>query len=325
MSPPPRRRVRRATAALVALVVLALASAAVTAGLRAVTARVAGGGPVAVHPGPDNDGTVGDQGEEQQPITATVTVGPHLTVPILYYHYIRSVAPTPHNLLGFNLSIPPQLFAEQMALLHVEGAHVITLATLIAAMSGDATLPPRPVVLTFDDGYSDFATAAAPVLIRYGFVATDFVVSGFIGHFHYMSAAQVRAMDAAGMVIGSHTVHHVDLARVPLPVAVAEIDGGKAALEALLGHPVRDFAYPYGGFTPQVVQLVQAAGFRDAVSTIYGDEQPTTSRYTLHRTEVGGAPTLDAFASDANLPAPDAAQLALIDSLAGTSAAPDLA
>jgi peptidoglycan/xylan/chitin deacetylase (PgdA/CDA1 family) len=217
----------------------------------------------------------------------TVPVGPHLDVPILYYHYIRSIAPTPQNLLGFSLSIPPGLFAEQMALLHVEGAHTITLSMLMAALAGQAALPPHPVVLTFDDGYADFATAAEPVLAQYGFVATDFVVSGFIGRRSYMTAAQVLAMDAAGLVIGSHTVHHINLAAVSLAKARAEIDGGKAALEQLLGHPVLDFAYPYGGFDAAVIQLLQQAGFRDAVSTLYGDTQALNGRFLLHSASSG--------------------------------------
>ncbi|MBJ7609641.1 MAG: polysaccharide deacetylase family protein [Candidatus Dormibacteraeota bacterium] len=265
----------------------------------------------------------GDAPQAQLPKPAVVSVplGPHLTVPILYYHYIRTIAPTPPNMLGFRLSIPPGLFAAQMALLHVEGAHTITLATLMAALAGKATLPPHPVVLTFDDGYADFATAAEPVLAQYGFVATDFVVSGFIGRPGYMTAAQVLAMDAAGVVIGSHTVHHTDLINVSLADARVEIDTGKAALEQLLGHPVLDFAYPYGGFNATVVQLIQGVGFRDAVSTVYGDTQTLSDRYLLHRTEIGGAPSLTTFARDAGLALPAPSQSTLIASLAAQTPA----
>jgi peptidoglycan/xylan/chitin deacetylase (PgdA/CDA1 family) len=119
-------------------------------------------------------------------------------------------------------------------------------------------------------------------------------------------------MDAEGMVIGSHTVHHVNLADVSLPVALAEIEGGKAALEQLLGHPVLDFAYPYGGFDPAVEQLVLQAGFRDAVTTMGGDAQMLGARFALRRTELGGEPSLAAFADDAGLPVPTAAQTAAI-------------
>jgi peptidoglycan/xylan/chitin deacetylase (PgdA/CDA1 family) len=178
------------------------------------------------------------------------------------------------------------------------------------AFAGKRPLPAHAVVLTFDDGYADFATAAQPVLAKYGFVATDYVVSGFMGRPGYMSADQVRQMDASGMVIGSHTVHHVDLTSVPTEVARAEIDAGKSALEGLLGHPVLDFAYPYGGFNATVEQMVRDAGFRDAVTTRGGDIQTLAGAFELHRTHVSGTPTLASFANMADLPAPTEAQLA---------------
>ncbi len=321
--PGPRRpHGRRAFAAAVLVAAAAIASATASLTLLSHPAHIAVGGPQPTHPrrlGSSRDQQPpGDAPQAQlaQPAAVSVPLGPHLTVPILYYHYIRTIAPTPPNMLGFRLSIPPALFAAQMALLHVEGAHTITLATLMAALAGKASLPPHPVVLTFDDGYADFATAAEPVLAQYGFVATDFVVSGFIGWPRYMTATQVLAMDAAGMVIGSHTVHHTDLVRVSLADARMEIDSGKVALEQLLGHPVLDFAYPYGGFNATVVQLIAQAGFRDAVSTVSGDTQTLSGRYLLHRAEIGGAPSLPAFARDADLALPTPLQSALIATLA---------
>jgi peptidoglycan/xylan/chitin deacetylase (PgdA/CDA1 family) len=236
-----------------------------------------------------------------------------LTIPILVYHYVLEVSPTTRDVTLFNLSISPAMFARQMAVLHVEGATPISPAMLMQALAGERALPRHPVMLTFDDGYSDFATAAAPVLLRYGFVATDYVVSGFVGHSGYMTAAQVRQMDAEGLVIGSHTVHHLDLATVSPAVALAEIDSGKVALEHLLGHRVLDFAYPYGGFDSAVVQLVRAAGFRDAVTTMGGDTQTLVGAYVLHRTRIGGALSLASFAARAGLAPPTAAQLMVID------------
>jgi peptidoglycan/xylan/chitin deacetylase (PgdA/CDA1 family) len=249
---------------------------------------------------------------DPQPVSASAPRGPRLTVPILVYHYVLNVRPSPDNVLLFNLSISPALFAQQMALLHIEGATPISPAMLIDALEGKRGLPPHPVVLTFDDGYADFATAAAPVLLKYGFVATDYVVSGFIGHSGYMSATQVKQMDAKGLVIGSHTVHHVDLATATPGVARAEIVGGKAALEQLLGHPVLDFAYPYGGFDSAVEQIVRDAGFRDAVTTMGGDTQTLIGAFELLRMHVGGAASLDEFARLAGLPLPTVAVNAAI-------------
>ena len=314
---------RRLAVGAVVLVLAGLWAAGTVSLLGVGGGDIAVGGPLPMHAGqptPGGDDLPGDGSNE--PLTLTVPAGPHLTVPILYYHYIRLIPPTPQNGLSFRLSIAPALFAEQMALLDVEGAHPITLATLVSALEGHTALPPHPVVLTFDDGYADFATAVEPVMAHYAFVATDFVVSGFINRPRYMTAAQVLQMNADGMVIGSHTMHHVDLARMTVAQARAEIDGGKSALEALLGHPVLDFAYPYGAFNAAVVQLVEQAGFRDAASTVPGDVQSLGGRFLLHRTEIGGAPSLATFATDAGLTAPTPAQDATIASLASHSTGP---
>lgn len=257
-----------------------------------------------------------------QPVQLQAIVAGDHVVPILTYHYVLDVPANTRDVMLFNLSVSPALFAEQMALLHAEGATPISFGTLMDALAGRRALPAHPVVLTFDDGYVDFATAAAPVLMKYGFVATDYVVSGFIGHSGYMSANQVTQMDALGMVIGSHTVHHVDLARMPAGAAQAEIAGGKAALEALLHHQVVDFAYPYGGFNATVEQLVRAAGFREAVSTVGGSLQRPGAAFELHRTGVGGALSLAAYAACAGLPPPTPAVYAEIAREIATAPSP---
>ncbi|MGH7721314.1 MAG: polysaccharide deacetylase family protein [Candidatus Dormibacteria bacterium] len=304
------------------VLVLAVVTATSATRLLPSATHVAVGGPLAMHRDRSGASLANElpdappPPEVPGPVTLAVPGGPHLTVPILYYHYVRVIVPSPRNLLSYDLSISPSLFAKQMALLRAEGAHPITLAMLMDALAGRGALPSHPVILTFDDGYADFASGVQPVLARYGFVATDYVVSGFLNRPRYMTAAQVRQMDAAGMVIGSHTVHHVDLAAIPTTAARTEIDNGKAALERLLGHPVVDFAYPYGAFNAAVVALVQQAGFRDAVSTMGGSVQSLSGRFLLRRTEIGGAPSLGTFARDAGLPPPGAVQAAQIDRLA---------
>jgi peptidoglycan/xylan/chitin deacetylase (PgdA/CDA1 family) len=214
------------------------------------------------------------------------------------------VNPVPTDKVGFGLSVTPDAFAEQMAYLHSVGAHTVTLAQVMSALNGGLGLPPRSVVLTFDDGHDDFATQAVPIMKRYGFVGTDFVVPGFLGHASYMTSAQVQQVDAEGMVIGAHTVHHVALAGVPFSVAQAEIDGSKQLLEQLLGHPVLDFAYPYGSYDPAVGNLVGLAGFRDAVTTYSSDVQYSSLPFVLNRYKVMGGESLAAFAGQALLPPP---------------------
>jgi peptidoglycan/xylan/chitin deacetylase (PgdA/CDA1 family) len=244
--------------------------------------------------------------------TAPVPPGPPVTanggciaLPILYYHYIR-VNPDPRDTLGFQLSVTPKNFQAQMDWLKAAGAHPVTLAQMMAALQGGPALPSRAVVLTFDDGHDDFATQAVPVLVRQHFVATSYVVPGFLGTPSYMSAQQVQAIAADGMVVAEHTVHHVDLTRVPAGVADNEIKSSRALLEQLIGQPVLDFAYPYGSMNPSTASMVAQAGFRDAVATSGGTSQCMSNRFALHRYEVLGSSSLAGFASLAGVTAPPA-------------------
>jgi peptidoglycan/xylan/chitin deacetylase (PgdA/CDA1 family) len=238
-------------------------------------------------------------------------VGPCVTVPILYYHYIR-VNPVASDRNGFKLSVTPENFAEQMSLLQAEGAHPVTLADVMAAIEGQRALPSHPVVLTFDDGHDDFATRAAPVLLAHRFQATAFVVPGFFGMKSYMTEAQVQQVAAEGFVIGAHTMHHVSLVGRAASLARVEIEASRSVLQSLTHQPVLDFAYPYGRFDAAVEAMVREAGFREAVSTVYGDSQCEGTRWALRRVEVTGYDTLATFArrallrDDRLLPAPSA-------------------
>jgi peptidoglycan/xylan/chitin deacetylase (PgdA/CDA1 family) len=222
--------------------------------------------------------------------------GPRLTVPVLMYHYIR-VSPGTRDPLGASLSVSPRDFAAQMAALKRAGVHTVSLGDVVAALGGGRPLPSHPVVLTFDDGYRDFSTAALPVLEADGFTATVFVVSGFVGHPGYMTAGDVAAAAAAGMTIGAHTVHHVALAHVPAALARVEIEVSRESLERLSGQRVADFAYPYGDTSRAVQAMVVAAGFQDAVTTVFGTTAAPWQQFSLSRVRIEGADTLASFAS----------------------------
>lgn len=228
-----------------------------------------------------------------------------ISLPILYYHYIR-INPDPRDHLGFELSVTPKDFQAQMDWLKAAGGHPVTLAQMMAALQGGPALPGHAVVLTFDDGHDDFATQAVPVLLRQHFVATSFVVPGFLGAPEYMTQQQVQEVAADGMVVAAHTVHHVDLTKVAASVAESEIRQSKALLEQLIGQPVLDFAYPYGSQNASIANMVAQAGFRDAAATTWGTQQCLSNRFTLHRFEVLGSGTLANFASLAGVPAPPA-------------------
>jgi peptidoglycan/xylan/chitin deacetylase (PgdA/CDA1 family) len=125
--------------------------------------------------------------------------------------------------------------------------------------------------LTFDDGLADNRTTLLPILEALGVPATVFVVSGWLGEPHpgapwarIADADDLRALHAAGVEIGGHTVTHPDLTTLPETAARAELEEGRRALEAILDVPVDVAAYPYGAADAATVRACRAAGFRAA-------------------------------------------------------------
>src|SRR6202140_1299871 len=242
------------------------------------------------------------------PKKAPVASGPVTYVPILYYHYIR-INPHPRDRVGFGLSTPPAMFRAQMQYLANHGFHVISLHEAVVAIKNHSGLPSHPVVLTFDDGYADFFTAAVPVLQSHGFTATSFVVSGRMGWGGYMTPSQVVAADSMGFTIGAHTVDHVALAAQPPARATWEMKQSKLTLEGLLGHPVADFAYPYGSFNSYDMVQAKSLGFESAVSTLSGTVHSAGQLFLLSRMRIGGGLPLTYFAGVVGGPAPSPAEL----------------
>jgi len=219
-----------------------------------------------------------------------------INVPILTYHYIR-VNPDRNDRLGFALSVTPADFAAQMDWLARNGYHPITTEDLYAYLKGARGLPGKPVILTFDDGYSDFYTTALPILMSHDFTAEEYVVAGFVGQPGYMTAAQVREADRSGIEIGSHTVSHVNLATASLGAVRAQLSESKAFLEQLIGHPVVSFCYPSGKFNASVASQVAAAGYHDATTTWFGYSHMLGDRYVWTRLRVSGGEPLDQVAA----------------------------
>jgi len=228
----------------------------------------------------------------------TPTLPPHgqtAPVPILMYHYIR---PKPANdPLGAALSVDPETFAAQMDWLAAHGYTTLTLHELAEVRAGKIGLPPKPIVLTFDDGYRDFYTAAWPVLKRHGFKATIFIITGVVGNPQYMTWDMLRELDRSGLVeVGGHTVHHLDLTQLNASALEHEVADCKQTLETQLGHPIASFAYPAGRFNETVVSAVQRAGFTLAVTTKPGWARATDAPLVLPRVRIQGDLSLAGFA-----------------------------
>lgn len=212
--------------------------------------------------------------------------------PILMYHYIRSVDPNVDP-LGYELSVDPALFAQHMEWLHANGYTGIRMDKAQACLSGAALCPPKPVVLTFDDGYQDAYDAALPVLQRYGFTATFYVVSNFVNQPGYMNWGELIALHEAGMEIGSHTIDHPDLTSLDYFEAERQIAQSKADLERGLGFPIVSFCYPTGKYHDGIIAMVAAAGYQSATTTRWDSDYSNT--FALPRRRIAGGTDVGSF------------------------------
>lgn len=219
-----------------------------------------------------------------------------LGVPVLMYHYVDYTPPDAGS-DSVALTVSTAQFETEMDYLAKHGYHPVTLREVYAALSGAATLPSKPVVLTFDDGGTDGYTVALPILQRHGFRATFFVITGYMGNRHCMTWDQLRTMSAAGMDIESHTVWHPDLRKVDSTRLAAELAESRAELARELHVDARILSYPYGRYDNQVIAAAQAAGYEAAVTTTPpGLLRAPLSCYVWPRTNISPHTSLGAFA-----------------------------
>lgn len=201
---------------------------------------------------------------------------------ILMYHSISDASgPT---------SIAPEIFAAQMQALAVSGLPVVTPDALAAPPA------PRMVIITFDDGFADFADTAWPILRDHGFCPIVYLPSGHIGGMDswpggntparpLMSWDQIERLAAEGVCFGAHSITHPDLTTVSPEALEEEVTGSGQDIAARLGQPIRHFAPPYGASNPAVCHHI-AQHFDTSVGTRLGVAGPRDDIHDLPRLEM---------------------------------------
>jgi peptidoglycan/xylan/chitin deacetylase (PgdA/CDA1 family) len=227
-----------------------------------------------------------------------------LLIPIYMYHHISSL-PT-KNQFDFNLTVTTANFNAQLTWMQQQGYQAITMTELFDNFYYGKALPRKPMMLTFDDGYSDVYTYALPVLLAHHYRGVFYIITGMIGG-RYVTWDQVRAMDRAGMQIASHTIHHVNIGEPPAGTTTQdELVKSRAKLEEILLKPIQFFCYPTGEpfhhDTPAEQKLVLQDLFNDGYlsatldpaafnSALQNSQQP----YQLPRIRVSGGEDLATF------------------------------
>jgi peptidoglycan/xylan/chitin deacetylase (PgdA/CDA1 family) len=223
----------------------------------------------------------------KEQLSQTASAEAKLRIPVLMYHYIEYVQDKGDKLRQ-SLDVNPDIFNKQLETLQDAGYTFLFMSDVADIMDGKAPMPEKPIVLTFDDGYRDFYTGALPIIKKHNVKTTAYIVPGFINGTNSMFNYQVIEATQSGLVeIGAHTVHHLYLKGQPLKNATKEIQNSKTMLENMYHVPVTTFAYPYGAFDQQAVDIVKQTGFRTAVSTIPGIEVSNTNKFLIFRLRPG--------------------------------------
>jgi peptidoglycan/xylan/chitin deacetylase (PgdA/CDA1 family) len=213
-------------------------------------------------------------------------------VPVLMYHSV--CAPPGGDPSPFVVS--RRTFEAQLRYLRANGYYSPTLAEALAP--GFAPPPGRrPVLLTFDDGYADNHTVALPLLLEHGFRAALFPVSdlgrgrtwwgGAGPRAQLLAPAQIREMAACGIEVGSHGISHRRMSQLDDRELQAELHDSRAALEDILGQPVRHLAYPYGDVDDRTKRAVRAAGYTAAFAVNSGPLGLRDDPFEIRRVLVG--------------------------------------
>jgi peptidoglycan/xylan/chitin deacetylase (PgdA/CDA1 family) len=231
-------------------------------------------------------------------------------IPILMYHSISS-DPEKDIHPYYRINTSPEIFAAQMKFLYDNDYHVTDLAQISGDYNSAMVPADRKVVITFDDGYEDFYLYAFPIMQKYNFPATVFLPAGFIGNDssslkhnkRHLTWENVRALFAAGIEFGSHTVTHPQLTSLPESEIEKEIKLSREIIEDKLGEEVVSFSYPFRfpdekeTFKRALSAILEKYGYSHGVSTRIGRTSSGDDKYFRKRIPVNSADDISLFAA----------------------------
>ena len=224
-------------------------------------------------------------------------------VPVLMYHSIADEGPDAMRAWR----VAPRAFEQQMRFLRRRGYQSVTVEQLDAAADRSAAIAGKPILITFDDGYRDFAETAWPLIKRSGFEAHVFIVADAVGtraRWDAYYGADIELMDwdtiaslaEEGVGFGSHLCAHRPLDRLTFAEAQMELQQSAERISKATGRPVTSLAPPYGVISPGFEDLAASTGYTRIFGVDGGIAPVCGARLRTPRIEVGGEMSLDDFA-----------------------------
>lgn len=226
-----------------------------------------------------------------------------VTVPILLYHSVSDENPEDNR-----YAVSMADFKDQMERLRYWGYSTVTIKQLVDHINKGSDLPRRPVVISFDDGYLDVYENAFPIMERYGFTGTVYIVANRLESVGFLQVEQLKELIDNGWDVGSHSMTHTELTQNHALVR-QEILQSRLDLENALGIKIFSFAYPFGSLDWYISYKVYDYGYRAGVAVGNLVTHSSGTIYNLSRREIQGDADLGAFAdllpwSDHFVPAP---------------------
>lgn len=219
-----------------------------------------------------------------------------LSVPILMYHHVGS---EPENSDGVrhDLTVSGTDFETEVAWLSRSGYASVTLDQIYQAIQGNFVLPKKPVVVTFDDGYSDVFETAVPILQKYSFIGSFAVIGGFVGNPDYATWDQIRRAKEMGMEIVSHTYDHFDGSNPKYDKEFIQknLELSLETLDKNVGKVPRILVYPYGHYTPLYIETAKEVGFVMGLTVHFGKTVDPANLLETPRVRVHGGESLERF------------------------------
>ncbi len=208
-------------------------------------------------------------------------------VPVLCYHHIRPLRPTESQRM-LEYIVPVQNFRDQMQSLADSGYQTISPDEYEAYLTTGAPLPPKPIMLTYDDTDLEQYTVALPEMEKHGFKGVYFIMTISIGRPRYMTKEHIKELADKGHTIASHTWDHHNVKNYKDGDWDVQFLKTKEKLEALTGKKVEHFAYPFGLWNAAAIPELEKRGYKTAYQLSDRNRDSTAPLYALRRMIVPG-------------------------------------